>query len=144
MSRVLLIRPNYSFANAQPNPPIGLGYLAATLEKHGHKVFIADLSILKIQNDEVVKLTSKFNPDVIGITALTAYYSGMKDICRKLSREVPIVIGGIHVSSLTNYSFNECNPSIPMICHLWIGWKKVAPKMEMDPYYTSTHIDLIS
>ena len=52
LERVVLIRPLFP-KYLQPNPPIGLGYLATMLEQNGFKVHIIDCSLLKISYKKV-------------------------------------------------------------------------------------------
>ena len=62
--RFLLINPGTEMKHKQFNrePPQGLLYIAANLEKHEHEVRILDLPGRKLQLDE---------PDAVGITCLT-------------------------------------------------------------------------
>ncbi len=47
MTHLLLIRPKIKISIAQPNPPIGLGFIAGILRAHNHKVDILDCAISK-------------------------------------------------------------------------------------------------
>ena len=107
--KILLLRPYFNFIFSQPNPPLGLGYLASCLEKAGHKVIILDLPIWRIPNNKINTYVERIRPDIIGITALTAYYGGMKELCHEI-QDIPTVLGGVHVSSLPIISFKECDP----------------------------------
>jgi radical SAM superfamily enzyme YgiQ (UPF0313 family) len=142
LARALLIRPDFDFSkiysNAPPiasDPPLGLGYIASFLRENGHKVYIADLNLLKIQNKKIHKIISKFKPDIIGVSAVTYYYSGMKELCTHLPREVPIVLGGVHISALPEYSFNECNPHYLVIGEGEVTFLELIEslKTEVDP-----------
>ena len=52
-------------------PPIGLAYVAAILEKHGHKVIIIDANALKLTKDKALGLINEFSPDIIGFRTRT-------------------------------------------------------------------------
>ncbi len=115
MSNILLVRPDFGkgmdFIYRQPNPPIGLGYLASSLSQRGFRVDIIDLTVKKITPDALVALIKKKQPLFIGLTSLTAYYIAMKQLALFLKAEVPsvpIVIGGVHPSSLPELAMEEC------------------------------------
>ncbi|MHA1891382.1 MAG: B12-binding domain-containing radical SAM protein, partial [Promethearchaeota archaeon] len=96
----------------QPNPPIGLGYLAAVLEKNGFNAIILDLAIRNISQKTLIKFIKKKKPLLIGISALTVYYEKMKEMSSFLKKEVkniPIVLGGVHATALPRITIKECN-----------------------------------
>ncbi|MHA1325663.1 MAG: cobalamin-dependent protein, partial [Candidatus Helarchaeota archaeon] len=74
MTNLLLLRPKITIFNAQPNPPLGLGYLAGILRVHGHQVGIIDCANTKETYFQIRSRIQSMQPDVIGITALSAYY----------------------------------------------------------------------
>ncbi|MHA1698217.1 MAG: B12-binding domain-containing radical SAM protein, partial [Promethearchaeota archaeon] len=93
------------------NPPIGLGYLASFMEEHSYKVYILDLALRNITFDSIVKFLEKKKPILIGITTLTSYYVSMKNLSNNIKKErpnIPIVLGGFHVSSLPLHSLKDC------------------------------------
>ncbi|MBD3188352.1 hypothetical protein GF325_16070, partial [Candidatus Bathyarchaeota archaeon] len=110
---IALLRPSIVMnAFSMPNPPIGLGYLASYLEREGFKVYIIDLTVRRITEDTLAKFLMKKNPMLIGISALTAYYNGMRDlshVIKKRMPRVPIALGGVHVSMLPEVSLKECH-----------------------------------
>src|SRR3989339_460879 len=53
-------------------PPLGIGILAAVLEKSGYTVDLIDASALNYSVDRTVLEIEKIKPDIIGISALTA------------------------------------------------------------------------
>ena len=53
-------------------PPLGLGYIAAPLLPKGHEVKIVDSSPLSYTNEDIGLEVEKFNPDLIGVSAVTA------------------------------------------------------------------------
>ncbi|MHA1792805.1 MAG: B12-binding domain-containing radical SAM protein, partial [Promethearchaeota archaeon] len=116
---IILIRPEITMINYRSvNPPLGLGYLASYLMKNGFKVFILDLALYKITLETLSKFISHKQPILIGITALTSYYSEMKKLSLFLKEKfpgIPIVLGGVHVSSLPMESIKECNADFVVV-----------------------------
>ena len=83
-------------------PPLGLCYIASTLESQGHKVRIIDGEISCSEQSDIVKHIGE-DTDIIGITSSTPGISSAIEITRLIKewdKDVPIVLGGPHVSSL--------------------------------------------
>jgi len=116
--KILLINPNLQIAEIGHYskfieklrgvyPPIGLGYVASSLEKNGHDVKIidcgADIKLLENIENEV----KKFDPEVVGIYVMTWTFRQANEIAKKIKKinpNVKIVIGGPNVSSFPNLS----------------------------------------
>ena len=83
-------------------PPLGILFIGTSLERAGHEVRILDLTGVAEWRAEVPKLLD-WNPDVIGFTTTTPQYPltiAIRDFIRaQVPWHVPIVIGGIHVTS---------------------------------------------
>jgi magnesium-protoporphyrin IX monomethyl ester (oxidative) cyclase len=118
--KILLIKPSLTvperfigFANFYP--PIGLGYMASSLEKNGYEVKILDAGIekwrkLNVDKDgikyvgmdwkEVEERIRQENPDVVGINILTVHsrnaYITAK-IVKKVNKNILVIAGGPHV-----------------------------------------------
>jgi len=110
-NHIILFRPDIEIEFSDANPPIGLGYLAACLEKYGFPVSIVDLALWRLSEDDVIRFIKNKNPLFVGITALTSYYNGMKKLSRVIKSKCPdttLVLGGVHVSSLPQESMREC------------------------------------
>ena len=45
-------------------PPLGIGYIAAVLEKEGHQVKIIDSAPLRYVNIDIKRELDKFSPEV--------------------------------------------------------------------------------
>ncbi len=119
MDKIILIRPLFP-KFLQPNPPIGLGYLAAVLEKEGYKIFIIDCGLLNISYNKVIEYLIRINPLLIGISSMTVHYNEMKKLSRSIKehsqlKNIPIVLGGVHVSFLPEESLKECNADFVII-----------------------------
>ena len=100
---VTLVNPPYpseSFLHP-PFPSLGLGYLAAVLEKAGYPVDVIDCQALKLTPDQFRVELSKRNPDVVGMTSTTLTYKSaaeMAKIAKELNPNCTTMIGGPHVS----------------------------------------------
>jgi anaerobic magnesium-protoporphyrin IX monomethyl ester cyclase len=116
MTNLVLLRPKITIENAQPNPPIGLGYLAGMLHAHGHQVNILDCAIIKDSYPKIFSYIKDLNPDVIGITALSPYYQDMRILAKLLHKlKIPLILGGVHVSALPEPSLRECKAEFVVI-----------------------------
>jgi radical SAM superfamily enzyme YgiQ (UPF0313 family) len=97
--RVLLLRPVPTNDRFGLGPffriePLGMEYIAAALESRGHRVTIADLRFSRSLDHHV----RTARPDLVGIAAMHALETDdvlklARDV-RRLSPEVPVVIGG--------------------------------------------------
>jgi radical SAM superfamily enzyme YgiQ (UPF0313 family) len=130
MKKVVLIRPSYSVniykvyedlpKNREIRPPLGLMYIAAALEKDGHKVIIIDAEINCLTSNQAVDKALKYRPDFIGITATTPEFESLCNMAhriRELDPAVVVVAGGSHVSSLPDASITAC----PEIDYVAVG-----------------------
>lgn len=92
-------------------PPLNLALLAAYAEKQGHEVKIIDGEAEGIAIPQMVQTTAEFCPDLIGITATTPFYHiavELADALKKKMPNVPIAIGGPHITVLREAAFNTC------------------------------------
>jgi len=85
-------------------PHLGMGYIASALLQAGHVVRYLDLMALGYNLSDAYDYIRIFNPDLIGLTALTpsaqstiVFASMLKD---KFS--IPIMVGGAHTSAFPN------------------------------------------
>ncbi len=80
-------------------PPLGIGYLAAVLEKEGYRVKIIDAPVFDYDYSDIVNDALEFKPDIIGISALTPTAAYAYKLAKHLKQNlpnVPIVMGGAH------------------------------------------------
>lgn len=84
-------------------PSLGLAYIAAVLEKAGHKVKILDCTAEKVSLDiagvKLEQIKQNIIPDFIGLTATTPIFPNalkVAKICRNLFPKAKIVFGGVH------------------------------------------------
>lgn len=80
-------------------PPIGLAYLSAYLKERGSEVNILDMQGLLMDSPELVKSIAKYNPDLVGITAMTPTIPEalrVADLARTVAPQAKVVLGGVH------------------------------------------------
>src|SRR5208283_1924932 len=90
---------------------LGLGYLAAVLEKNNYQVDVIDCQVLGLSFEEFRTEISKRQQDVVGVTSSTlTYQSGLKLV--KIAKEVCpnciAVAGGSHVTFWDDHALEEC------------------------------------
>ena len=80
-------------------PPLGLGYIASSLEKAGFEVDVIDAIALALSKEDVTIRIKEFNPHIVGITAMTPTIKGAfeaAEIAKNLGKIT--LIGGVHMS----------------------------------------------
>lgn len=102
-----LIRPEGSFRKRTQSclPSLGLGYIAAVLEKEGMKVRIVDTQAEGITLEEFAKMVrnEKNRYEFIGITAVSSTVNTALEIariCKQVCTKNKIVLGGVHATVL--------------------------------------------
>lgn len=101
---------------------IGVEYLSAHLKSKGHTVDLVfdpglghnlflNLPFLNkfCGEDLILKKVKRFNPDIIAFSCITNHYSVIKKIAGQLKAmlDVPIIIGGIHPTSIPEEVIKE-------------------------------------
>jgi radical SAM superfamily enzyme YgiQ (UPF0313 family) len=98
--KILLVYPPY---NIEPNPPLGLAYLAATLEKADHDVKIVDMTPLNMKVEEdILQEIRSFQPTVVGISFMTPLVRKAEKIAslvKSVSKNIAVVVGGPHATN---------------------------------------------
>ena len=82
-------------------PPLGLAYVAASLEKADYQVQMLDNYLLKKPTDEIQQLLQQLNPDIVGITCGSATYHKCIETAQAIKETLPsckVVVGGWHAS----------------------------------------------
>ena len=96
---------------------LGLGYLAAILEKNQYEVDVIDCQVLKLSADGFRSEIAKRNPSIVGITSTTlTYKSGlqMAKIAKEVHPNCITVMGGPHVTFWDDKALQEC-PELDVI-----------------------------
>ena len=94
-----------------PFIPLGIGYLAAILEKNGYDVNVIDCQALNRTLNEVESELRKRQPDVVGLTSTTLTYKSALEIIKVAKKALPnclTVIGGSHVTFWDDKALQEC------------------------------------
>jgi len=97
----------------QTVPPLGLLYLARTLEDEGHTVEVIDYTAETIDQKKLQKAAS--SADAIGMTVLTPSLLNARYLLnhiRALEPEKPLIIGGPHCSLYPQQSLRELNADV--------------------------------
>ena len=125
---ILFIYPTYTeiYGNYKPAarigvlyPPLGLSYLAATLERESHKVSIIDMEAELLKKEQLVKRIRKIKPDVIGISSTTPIHHNADELFRfikKIDKNIITIAGGPHPTSILNKTLEQ-NKDIDMVVY---------------------------
>ncbi len=84
------------------SPPLGIAYIAATLEEGGAAAAILDAAVEKLSIDRAADRILAADPDLLGLTSTTTFFGNSVRLAEKIKRlrpGLPVVIGGPHVSS---------------------------------------------
>lgn len=98
--RVMLVNPRFRLPiDTRTTPHLGLAYLAAVSEQRGDKVMVFDADV---EDEPITDAIRRFNPDIVGITANTPQVKSAWRTAQaiKTVKDVPVVLGGPHVSVL--------------------------------------------
>lgn len=108
---------------------IGIEYISSLLKSEGHRIellfdpglqnnFYFENKLLNFLNFEkrLIEKAKRFNPDLIAFSTVTNSYPYVRSIAKKLKSEldVPVIIGGIHATSLPEYVLKE--KCFDMVC----------------------------
>ena len=84
------------------NPPLGLLYVAAFMERHTkHNVTVIDSQVDKLDYSSLQAKIASIRPDVVGITAMTMTMVDVintANIVKEIDDTVKVVLGGPHVN----------------------------------------------
>ena len=111
--QVTFVNPPYPTGSHRHPPfiPLGIGYLAAILEKNGYDVNVIDCQALKLTLNEVENELYKRQPDIVGLTSTTLTYKPALEIIKVAKKALPnclTVIGGSHVTFWDDKALQEC------------------------------------
>ena len=84
------------------NAPLGLVYLSTIIKQ---KYPSEELRIIDANFEDVEEELKNYSPDIIGITAMTTDYGRAIKLAKKI-KNIPILIGGVHITTLPN-SFKD-------------------------------------
>lgn len=97
----------YLFYNSAP---LGLLYIAAVLERAGHRVAVIDAAAQQLDVPRTVRRIVQFQPDVVGMGSTTVGFQSAVELAEALRTAlpaVPRVLGGHHVTILPESAMAE-------------------------------------
>jgi anaerobic magnesium-protoporphyrin IX monomethyl ester cyclase len=116
---VTLVNPTapVDAAMHMPFALLGLGYLAAVLEKNNYQVDVIDCQMLKLSLEDFRREISKRQPDIVGVTSSTLTYKSALKLVKIAKEACPnciTVVGGSHVTFWDDKALEEC-PEIDIV-----------------------------
>ena len=115
--KVLLVNPpdEYTIVGNNPelideergfNPPLGLLFLAASLQEHNrHQVEVLDCQVEGVGHDRLTQEITRRDPDLVGIHAMTLTLvdvvktaQAVRAAARTAGRSIAVVVGGPHTA----------------------------------------------
>jgi radical SAM superfamily enzyme YgiQ (UPF0313 family) len=92
------------------NPPLGLLYIAAYLEKHaGHDITVIDSQVEGLDYESLTERIRSVNPDIAGLTAMTMTLIDVTKtiaIIKSINKNIRVVLGGPHVHLFPDETIN--------------------------------------
>jgi anaerobic magnesium-protoporphyrin IX monomethyl ester cyclase len=91
-------------------PPLGLTYLAAVLEPDGYEIRIIDCPVNKINHEKLRSEITAFQPDLVGISAITPTIKSALQSAHLAKEECPdskVIIGGPHATFMDTQILSE-------------------------------------
>ncbi|KKL27974.1 hypothetical protein LCGC14_2379780, partial [marine sediment metagenome] len=111
--------PNHLHFNMNKNFPLGIGYIAAVLEREGYKVQPVDALVegwnnveqmapnkirLGLSDEAIKKRILAFEPDMVGISSLftmqTENVIHLSKLVKQVNPDITVVVGGANASAL--------------------------------------------
>jgi radical SAM superfamily enzyme YgiQ (UPF0313 family) len=93
-------------------PPLGVGYLAASLEARGHQAALVDAVAEQLDVAAAAAAVAALHPDMVGISSFTTLTPNDAYAIARAVREalpnIPIIMGGPHVTSFARTILHEC------------------------------------
>lgn len=96
--KISLVHPRLIYLPSQQ--PLGLGYIAACLEKQNHDVQFIEGAFYP-SDEDIVEEIGNFGSKVVGISVMVSYHSKALNLAKKIKLAYPdivIVMGGAHPS----------------------------------------------
>lgn len=110
--KVILINPPVSFDIfygewdmsdvKSSSPPLGILSLASMIQRYGYDVKVLDAHAEGLTIDQIIDEIKDFQPEVVGLTAMTVMISASASIAKAVKEHNPnitTIIGGVHVTA---------------------------------------------
>lgn len=114
--KIALVAPNSRHHTLIP--PLGLGYLAASVRPKGHEVVIVDMAKEGWNAAQGVEAVTRINPDLVGISVLSTSYLPSREFVKALQQKapsLPVIAGGPHVTALPRQTLDDFGIDMGMI-----------------------------
>jgi len=93
-------------------PPLGLMYLASSLEQDDHDVSIIDTEVDSLSKKDILDRILDKNPEVVGITSTTPIHHKAIELFKLIKQKnnsILTIAGGPHPTALPKETLKECN-----------------------------------
>ena len=112
MKSVLLVNPPspIGFISDYLFPPLGLAYIASSLEQSGQCVEILDMNALNLDENHLVSRLSSGTVHIVGFTATTPVINRAIKLCKTVKETDPsivTIVGGPHVSAIPDQAIES-------------------------------------
>jgi anaerobic magnesium-protoporphyrin IX monomethyl ester cyclase len=138
---VTLVNPTapINAAMHMPFALLGLGYLAAVLEKNEYQVDVIDCQLLKLSLEDFRSEISKRQPNIVGVTSSTLTYQSALKLIKIVKEACPdciTIAGGPHVTFWDDKALEEC-PELDIVVRREgeITMLEIVQKIEADKSY---------
>lgn len=111
MTKCLLMIPPVKDLHFSKSPPLGIAYIASSLEKNAVKVKIIDAPTLNLSLEQVLTRVRLFKPDFVGISVTMQSYKIARGVLLKLKKNLPnckFVFGGPIVTFESEKIMEDC------------------------------------
>ncbi|MFA6174960.1 MAG: radical SAM protein [Phycisphaerae bacterium] len=116
--RILLINPPIREWSKPNVLPLGLGYIAAMLQRDGHEVEVMDINAYRMGLQEVESKIKEANFDLVGIGAIVTVYKYVKWLIPLIKKYHPtkkIIVGGSVGTSIPKIVLEKAGADIASI-----------------------------
>ena len=122
-AKVLLINPTFEVVRQLGElgklyvrgRPLGLGHLAAYLESKARETRVVDGQTCELTEENLSKEIEELSPNIVGITSTTALASAAHEVAKwvkNISRDVKVVMGGVHPTVLPGQTLEDDNVDV--------------------------------
>lgn len=107
--KVALIKPPATYSDWYKCPAFNLACISTYIRHHGFDCKTFDACFYSWSEKELLRQVREYNPDVIGISAMTHEINQASKITSRLKSQIdaPVVIGGCHVTALPGDTLAE-------------------------------------
>jgi len=93
--------------NYEVLPPLGLGYIATQANYEGHNVGLIDAEHYGIEQSRLASIVNDLNPRYVGINVFTPNRLQSLLFAKRLTPNIPLIIGGPHATTLPVKTLHE-------------------------------------